>query len=339
MKHLYIILLLSLLTTLTSCEKNIAEEGQDSVLTAGLTEGDRKNALTVAQAQQVAAGTQICVKGYIVASTQKSMNNTDFFSPFEGSTAIVLADKSSDNDLYDDDLLPICLTDAGKGIRDAYNLEAHPEYHDKFVYILGTREQYLSTAGLKKVKGIEVDPNHVVTPDESGDNTNGDEGDNPGTPDTPDNPNTPDNPGTPDTPDTPDNPSTPTSNVLTVAQVKTEAKNLAHVTVKGYIVAATGYDIKKYTHFAAPFEENGYIVLADQPFDNTKTPEDQYDTQTFKDLLPVNLGTKGKKLQTELNLVTHPQLQNKCIQISGVKTWFLGTYGIDKVESYQWITP
>lgn len=320
-----------LLLLLASCEKNIADEGQDSVQTAGITEGDRKNALTVAQAQQVAAGTQICVKGYMVASTQKSMSNTDFFSPFEGSTAIVLADKRSDNDLYEEDLFPVCLTDASKGIRDAYNLEAHPEYHNQFVYILGTREQYLSTAGLKKVKGIEIDPNHVVTPDEPGD-----EPDTPENPDTPDTPENPDNPDNPVTPDNPDNPSTPTSNVLTVAEAKKVKKGT--ITVKGYIVGAGGSSFQGVNlEFSEPFTENAYILLADKQCDNTST----FDINT--ELLPISLIEKDnptiKNIRESLNLVDHSNYQNKLIQIKGSVVYQLKTYGLYKIESYQWITP
>ncbi len=324
---------------MASCEKGIAEEGKSNTPTAGITEGDRKNALTVAQARQAAAGTLICVKGYIVASTQKSMNNTDFFSPFEGSTAIVLADKSSDNDLYDDDLFPICLTDASKGIRDAYNLEAHPEYHDKFVYILGTREQYLATAGLKKVKGIEVDPNHVITPDEQSENPddsgNQDNPENPDSPVTPDNPDTPDIPETPDTPDNPDNPSTPTTNVLTVAEAKSQKEN-AQITVQGYIVAAVSGG-KEYISFESPTfgGNNTAIVLADKKYEEGTT----FDTTGYSDLYIIYLADSPKNIKEELCLPKHPNNQNRLVKIKGKVGFYFGMKLLIKVESYQWITP
>ena len=335
MKHLYATMFFFSLIALASCEKGIAEEGQDNTPTAGITEGDRKNALTVAQAQQAAAGTQICVKGYLVASTQKSMNNADFFSPFEGSTAIVLADKNSDSYLYDDDLFPICLTDASKGIRDAYNLEAHPEYHNQFVYILGTREQYLSTAGLKKVKGIEVDPNHVATPDEQGDTPSGDEGDTPGNPDNPETPDTPENPDASGNPETPDTPSIPTSNVLTVAEAKSQKEN-AQITVQGYIVAAVSGG-KDYISFESPTfgGNNTAIVLADKKYEEGTT----FDTTGYSDLYIIYLADSPKNIKEELCLPKHPNNQNRLVKIKGKVGFYFGMKLLIKVESYQWITP
>ena len=117
------------------------------------------NALTISQAWATAEGTVICVKGYLVASTQRSIQNAVFSEPFEGSTAIVLAEepiKNSDIVIDYDDLFPVCLTDASKGIRDSYNLVTHPEYWNHIVYIYGTRAEYMSMPGLKNVTAIEV---------------------------------------------------------------------------------------------------------------------------------------------------------------------------------------
>ena len=56
--------------------------------------------LTVAEAQEATIGEVICVKGYIVASCTRSMKNADFMEPFEGSTAIILADEPVDLEYF-----------------------------------------------------------------------------------------------------------------------------------------------------------------------------------------------------------------------------------------------
>ena len=90
--------ILLLLALMTSCEKNIANEdnGKGATPSSGNTEIDsnsKDKALTIAEAKEVMEGAQICVKGYIVASTQQSINNICFEEPFVGSTAIVLSSK------------------------------------------------------------------------------------------------------------------------------------------------------------------------------------------------------------------------------------------------------
>lgn len=358
MKLLYGIGLLLSLLLLSGCEKGI-DTGESSQGTSGvsITPDIKQSALTIAEAQKAAPGSQICVKGFIVAATTMTINNAEFSAPFNGNTALVLASKKSDGNSIQftlDELFPICLTDASKGIKDAYNLASNPQYHNQYVYISGTRDTYMQLPGLKKVKAIEIDPNHVVTSDEEPDatddgdyvepggdegNQGGDDGDQGGDEGDPEDPQPPVIPDTPQDPIDPDTPKPSTSTILTVAEAKSTAKDHAHITVKGYIVAATGYNIREYTQFSAPFDESGYVVLADKPFDNTKSAAEQYDTVNYSDLLPVNLGTKGKKMQSELNLVSHPENQNRLIQFSGDKTWILGTYGLDEVDSYQWITP
>ena len=325
----------------TGCEKSIAtdEDGTSGgdTPTAGISDADKQNALTISQAWEVADGTVVCVKGYLVASTQRSIQNAIFSAPFEGTTAIVLAEepiKGSDYLIDYDDLFPVCLTDASKGIRNNFNLVDHPEYWNHMVYIIGTRADYLSMAGLKKVTAIEV-----------GEAYQAEEPDTPETPDDPvtpnpepdpDDPVTPDNPDTPDDPVTPDNP-TPTSDVLTVAQAKL-VSNYQTITVEGYIVGAAyddGIQITKY--FSSPFTSKSSILLADKPIDINKTPEEQFDLQSFSDIFPVCL-TGNKKIQDVLNLKEHPNNQNIRVQIKGVKQDYLCTKGMKDVESYKIIS-
>ena len=67
------------------------------------------------------------------------MSNAEFSAPFTGNTALVLASKKSDGtaeQFTNDELFPISLSDASKGIKDAYNLASNPQYHNQYVYII-----------------------------------------------------------------------------------------------------------------------------------------------------------------------------------------------------------
>ena len=152
-------LLLLATVLLTSCEKDIAsddDKGKDKpVETIIGTEDDApENYSTVAEAIEAEMGSYLCVKGYIVASTQRSIKNADFEAPFEGSTAIVLADMKADDDTeYDyDKVMPVCLTDCSKTIRNALNLVDNPGNWNCVVYIYGYKARYLSMPGLKNVQ-------------------------------------------------------------------------------------------------------------------------------------------------------------------------------------------
>ncbi|MCH5307235.1 MAG: hypothetical protein J1E37_04085 [Prevotella sp.] len=338
MKCAYPIFTLFILFFLASCEKSIVEEeGKGgSNPAAGVPAEDRQGALTIKEAQKVANGTTICVKGFIVAATQQSIGNADFASPFEGTSAIVLASRQSnttDSQFTKDELFPICLTDASKGIREAYNLANNPQYWNCFAYISGTKDTYMSLDGLKKIKGIEIDLQHIVTKDEepdsieentednTGDETdgNGDEDDND------ENNNNDEDSGN-------DNDQQQSDNVLTVAQAIAEPEQ-ASLTVQGYIVAAMSGG-KDYISFDYP-EFNGYrtaIVLADQPYES----EGQFDTSNFTDLFIIYLADcKPSKIIGEINLVSHPDYQNKLVQITGRKGFYYGTKLLLEVSKYN----
>ena len=156
--------MLLLLAVCTGCEKEILTEEATKPTsgnseTPAIVDEGKDEALTVAEAQQVADGTPIVVKAYIVASTTRSIKNADFEAPFEGSTAIVLADECTDDPAYydEDDLFPVCLTDR-KNARAALNLEDNPDICRHLVYLYGTKERYMSRAGLKKVDNWEIIP-------------------------------------------------------------------------------------------------------------------------------------------------------------------------------------
>lgn len=348
MKRLLNMVLLLVFVLLTGCQKSIGDEdnengnnggtGADGA-TAVITPEMKASALTIAQAQLLADGTPVCVKGYIVASCERSISNADYTSPFEGTTAIVLADTPSQgtyNQFGTNELFPICLTDAGRGIRANFNLAANPQYWNQYVYIYGTKDGYMSLNGMKKVKAIEVDATHI---DDGGNgNDNGNEnGDDNGNEDPDD-----DGPGD-ETPD-PSNPGDENpdmddggqqgSSVLMVAEAKNLPSATKNVTVRGYIVAATAYDMMSCS-FQTPFnvDYNTCIVLADKPFDANKTPAEQYDLTNYSDLLPVHLGSKTQRLWKELNLYQHPEYQNKLIQLKGSIHFFYGTIGMDEVET------
>jgi len=163
MKIKYNIAILSCIILMSGCEKGISDEesGNGGNPTSGIPAELKQRALTIEEAQQVSNGTKdICVKGYIVASTRQSMGNATFKTPFEGNTAIVLASKKHHlkNPVpTTDKLFPICLTDGKKGLKEAFNLEDHPEYWNKYVFIVGEKNKYMSLDGLKKITAIEID--------------------------------------------------------------------------------------------------------------------------------------------------------------------------------------
>ena len=331
------------LTVLVSCEKTIVDEqgGGDGTTPASsgqVTDEDKHNALTISQAQETAVGEFICVKGYLVASTSKSIGNCCFSAPFAGSSAIVLAKRPATDDVvyYEEDIMPICLTDASKGIRESFNLESNPQRWNSFVYVVGTKAQYLGLPGVKRVRGIVVEENHDastdeeltnggssldVDPDDGGDNSGEEIGDG-GDPESGDN----------DAPDV-----TP-SKILSVAQAK-NVKEYTTVTVEGYIVAASSKDIRQWLQFA-DFKETAAIVLADKPFDVSAEAKDQYDLVNFSDLFPVCLTEqKMKKWRELLNLKEHPENQNKRIRLKGTTQDYIWTRGIVEIdaESVKWV--
>ena len=139
---------------------NGADNG-DSGDTPDLDELD--GALSIAEAQEAIVGTFILVKGYIVAATTRAMSNMDFTAPFEGSSAIVLADEpSKKEDQYNGPVgysqyFPVCLTDR-KANRAELNLEDNPGHWNHLIYIWGIKSTYLRVPGLKQTEGYIIIP-------------------------------------------------------------------------------------------------------------------------------------------------------------------------------------
>lgn len=344
MKRLYNLCFLIVCILFFGCEKSIAPESDSGsgISLVGISDNAKQTALSIAEAQQQPTGTPICVKGFIVASTTKSMSNATYSSPFAGSTALVLASRQSNgtNTQFDnEELFPICLTDASKGIKDAYNLESNPQYYNQYVFICGTRDTYLTLSGLKKVKAIEIDPHHVITQDEQpdavkegesiddseeegsdeeGDVTYGDEEEGE---------------------DIGDNNDQQTNGVMTVAEA-IAAPEQSNMTVKGYIVAAVKGNKENISFDYPGFNNyNTAIVLADKPYDSNKTVDAQFPTG-YQELLIVYLSdSKPAKLKDELNLVSHPENQNKFVQVTGRKGFALGIKLLLDITDYEWATP
>ena len=187
--------------------------------------------------------------------------------------------------------------------------------------------------GLKKVKAIEIDPDHVVTSDEEPDAV--DDGNN-GEPED-DNGNSGDNNGEGEGNEGGDGEggdegsgsgSQPSSKVLTVAEAKL-APDKSTITVNGYIVGAimSGTDVNNFTYCFEKGETKPYfekiragILLADEPYKEGK----EYDLVGFTDLLPVKLNAcKRTKDKEQYNLCDNPDKQNMFVQIKGIKCLYI----------------
>ena len=163
MKQSVILLFLASLLLYTSCEKEIAndepKEPENPTQPTVIDEGQANGLLTVAQAIAATEGSFICVKGYVVASTQRSMNNIDFKAPFSGSSAIVLADQKVEEgtELDTEKLMPVCLTDCSQSIRGLLNLVDNPQNHNHLICIYGVRRTYMGRPGLKEVMDYDIE--------------------------------------------------------------------------------------------------------------------------------------------------------------------------------------
>ena len=320
MKHAYSLLLLCLLMLTIGCEKSVGDEdGADN----GVITGEMMSqALTVPQAIATEGGLKVTVKGYIVAAAESNIKKSDFRAPFEGSSALVLAKRKSDGTTTQfgyDELLPICLTDAAKGIRDTYNLEENNQYHNCYVYIYGTRKEYMNQPGIKKVQEIRVDYNHQPTadeeaaasPEEPGGEGTGEGGEGTGE-------------GGEGTGEGGEGGGAGEQSTLTVAQAIQDAVLYDDVLVKGYLVATTKRSMNS-ANFTPDFSDYTAFVLADRPAD---TPEMiQHYQENLAELFPVGISSSSRK---ELNLAGHPEYHNRLIVVFGAKRNYLGQPGIDE---------
>lgn len=294
-----------LIFSFISCEKEVINNQNNKELETRLTDDIKRQALTVEEAIDIEPGYWITVKGYIVAAAESSIKNADFRKPFAGKTAILLSDEPADgtDEQVFSNLMPISLSDAGKGISSSFNLQDHAELWNSFVYIHGIRKQYLSAPGIKEVTNIWIDSNH---------NPNNDE-DTPG-PNT-DNPNEDDNPPIDDNGDN-------YNNVLTVAQAINAPIDKV-IRVNGYIVATTSKSMNN-IKFENIHENFTAIVLADAP-----------DTKEKEKLFPVGV---EKSLREELIATYGAGIKNLRVTVIGNKDTYLGQPGIKKTLAIK-VTP
>ncbi len=113
--------------------------------------------ITVEAALEREYGEKVCVGGYIVASCTMSIKNIDYTYPFEGSTAIILADDTVGTDsILPTAIMPVCLTDWPQ-LRSVFNLVDNPGVHNKRAILTGTISKYMYRKGLKSVFSAMID--------------------------------------------------------------------------------------------------------------------------------------------------------------------------------------
>ncbi|MBS7284992.1 MAG: DUF6359 domain-containing protein [Prevotella sp.] len=148
-----LLLFMLLIPSVTGCEQPVTEEEADNKTTdaghpsGGANDGWPATYYTVSQAQKYITDERICIYAYIVGSTSATMTNAVTQPPFEGSTAILLADDILD--VYPKNkLLPVCLTH-DKTMRAKLNLEDNPKLWKRRIAIVGLCTTYLNVVGLK----------------------------------------------------------------------------------------------------------------------------------------------------------------------------------------------
>jgi hypothetical protein len=285
---------------LQSCEKELSS-GEQTINSSDELPDDVKNsALTVADAVNVEPGYWITVKGYIVAAAESSIKNADFRSPFAGKTAVLLADEPSDgiDEQLFDNLLPVSLSDAAKGISASYNLQENANRWNNFVYVHGIRKQYMSAPGIKEVTNIWIGdpverPEPVVVPDDDPDDDNDEPKD--------------------------DNPDVETINgkpVYTIAQALSDNSLRDHIIwVKGYIIASAKKSMGS-MDFEAPFESDAAIVLSEKPV-TTEAVQHIQEKKDYKGLFPAVFSSNYPSAKETANLKDHPEKHNKLIYLRG----------------------
>lgn len=89
-------------------------------------------------------GVEVYVRGYIVGSCQRSIKNADFEAPFEGHTALLLADRRDEREKV------VAIHLKTGAMRSALNLEDHPENQGKALRVRGKQGSYLGTVGMNE---------------------------------------------------------------------------------------------------------------------------------------------------------------------------------------------
>lgn len=104
--------------------------------------------VTVTQFINAANLPGVYVTGYIVAACAQNKKNAEFTSPFTYSSAVLLADDPNETDV--EKTIAIQLK-SGSKIRNAVNLDDHPENHKKRLRVFGYRTDYLGLKGIKDI--------------------------------------------------------------------------------------------------------------------------------------------------------------------------------------------
>lgn len=109
--------------------------------------------VTVAQFLRINGHPMVYVTGYIVGSCQRSLKNADFEPPFEGHTAVLLADTPGEQNT--DYIIAVHLKKGA--MRDNLNLEDNPENFGRKIRVWGTKSTYLGLPGFPEgyIEGYE----------------------------------------------------------------------------------------------------------------------------------------------------------------------------------------
>lgn len=92
---------------------------------------------------------QVWVQGYIVGACYGKKENANFHPPFEGTSAILLADRPGQQNM--DSIIPIQLVQGVR--RDVLNLEDHPENFGCKAEFFDFKQTYFGLPGMKGAIG------------------------------------------------------------------------------------------------------------------------------------------------------------------------------------------
>lgn len=156
------ILIACALCALTSCEKAILPEEEkskntektDTINTNNPSGGtdEKTDYISVDSAIALPNNTYVKMKGYIVGSCSRSINNAIFTVPTDYSQSILMADRMTETS--PDHLIAVKLTDRTNARRDLNLLDNNVNLH-KRVIITAMRVNYLGIAGVKGVDDYE----------------------------------------------------------------------------------------------------------------------------------------------------------------------------------------
>lgn len=113
----------------------------------GNNNGNVYTTISVDSAMRLGNDAIACVKGYIIGTCNRTINNATFEANTTTSSNILIADKAEE--VNKQHIMAVCLTDK-KSTREALNLADNPKNYHRQIIIIGTTAPYLYTKGLKK---------------------------------------------------------------------------------------------------------------------------------------------------------------------------------------------